>query len=64
LEIVRNLQQNGDKVQGAHISFKLKSVDDYLKPLKDKSKASRFISVPAPQNNAQGSSTGGAPTGP
>lgn len=45
LEIVKVLQVQGDKVQAAHISFKIQDIETYLKPLKDEKKARRFISV-------------------
>jgi parvulin-like peptidyl-prolyl isomerase len=45
LEIVRVLQIQGDKVQAAHISFKLQDISAYLKPLQDKHKPKHFIHV-------------------
>lgn len=45
LEIVKVLQIQGDKVQAAHISFKIQDIDVYLKPLKEEKKARQFISV-------------------
>jgi parvulin-like peptidyl-prolyl isomerase len=45
LEIVKNLKVEGDKVQAAHISFKIKDIKDYIKPLQEKYKARRFIDV-------------------
>jgi parvulin-like peptidyl-prolyl isomerase len=45
LEIVRVLQIQGDKVQAAHISFNLQSINAYIKPLQDAQKPKKFISV-------------------
>jgi hypothetical protein len=45
LEIVKAIRMDGDKVQAAHISFNLTSIDEYLKPLKEEKKAKRLISV-------------------
>lgn len=45
LEIVKTLQIQDGKVQGAHISFRLKDVDTYIKPLVDASKPVRLIKV-------------------
>ena len=43
LEIVKNIEQQGDKIRGAHISFNFKDISDYLNDLKDKNKAKLFI---------------------
>lgn len=45
LEIVKVLAVQGDKVNAAHISFNLKPIKDYLKPLKDENPPKRFIHV-------------------
>lgn len=45
LEIVKTIQVSGDKVTGAHISFRLADVEQYIKPIKEQKKARRFIDV-------------------
>lgn len=45
LEIVKVIKVEGDKVQAAHISFNLKPITDYIKPLKDARKPKQFIRV-------------------
>lgn len=45
LEIVKVIRVEGDKIQGAHISFKLKDIKEYIKPLKEDKKARQFISL-------------------
>lgn len=45
LEIVKVIQVAEDKVTGAHISFQLTDIEQYIKPLKEEKKARRFISV-------------------
>ena len=46
LEIVKVVQVNGDKVQGAHISFAFKGINAYLDPLKQQSTTHKYISLP------------------
>lgn len=43
LEIVKNLQTQGNKIKAAHIVFTLKDISTYLNPLKDKEKTREFI---------------------
>ena len=43
LEIVRVQSVEGDKVRAAHIMFAFKSVDAYVKPLRDQKKPSLYI---------------------
>jgi len=43
LEIVKNIESQGDKVRGAHILFKFKDIKEYLNPLKDHQKTRRYI---------------------
>jgi parvulin-like peptidyl-prolyl isomerase len=45
LEIVKVISVSGDKVTAAHISFNLKGIQDYIKPLETKSPPKKFISV-------------------
>ncbi len=45
LEIVKLVQMNGDKAQAAHISFQLKDIETYIKPLREQSKPIRLIKV-------------------
>ncbi|HSH56112.1 MAG TPA: peptidylprolyl isomerase, partial [Candidatus Limnocylindrales bacterium] len=45
LEIVKLIQMNGDKAQAAHISFNLKNIQEYIKPLKEENKPRRLIRV-------------------
>lgn len=43
LEIVKNMEVQGDKVRAAHITFAFKDISAYLNDLKDKKKASLYI---------------------
>ena len=43
LEIVKNIEVQGDKIKGAHIVFSLKNVNDYLNDLKAKHRQRLFI---------------------
>lgn len=43
LEVVKNLEVQGDKVRGAHILFRFKDVNTYVNELKDKQKAQVYI---------------------
>jgi hypothetical protein len=45
LEIVKNISISGDKVQGAHIMFRLEPVSKYLKPLQEEGGMQHFIQV-------------------
>ncbi|HEX8183056.1 MAG TPA: peptidylprolyl isomerase [Candidatus Saccharimonadales bacterium] len=45
LEILKSISVAGDKVQAAHISFKLQDISTHLKPLKEQAKPTRFIKV-------------------
>lgn len=43
LEIVKNIETQGDKVRAAHIVFNFKDISSYLNDLKDKHKAHLYI---------------------
>jgi len=43
LEIVKNIEQNGDKIRAAHIVFNFKDISAYVNNLKDKKKAHVYI---------------------
>ncbi len=43
LEIVKNVDKQGQRIKAAHIVFNLKDISYYLNPLKDKQKARLFI---------------------
>lgn len=43
LEIVKNLETNGDRIRGAHIQFTFKDINSYLDPLKEKQKTTTYI---------------------
>ncbi len=43
LEIVKNIETQGDKIHGAHIAFNFQDINSYLNDLKDKQKARVFI---------------------
>jgi hypothetical protein len=45
LEIVKVLDRQGGKVHAAHIQFNLKSIDDYVRPLKDRHPPHEYIKV-------------------
>jgi hypothetical protein len=45
LEIVKNTGTEGDKAKGAHIIIKFKDINEFIKPLQDEQKATRFINV-------------------
>lgn len=45
LEIVKCISVAGDRVQGAHIMFRLQPISTYLKPLQDTQKTRHFIKV-------------------
>lgn len=45
LEIVKVISVTGDKVNAAHISFTLKGIQDYIKPLEQKNPPKHFIST-------------------
>jgi parvulin-like peptidyl-prolyl isomerase len=45
LEIVKVISVEGDKVQGAHVSFNLTPIEKYIEPLKKENKERKFISV-------------------
>jgi parvulin-like peptidyl-prolyl isomerase len=49
LEIVKNIEKNGDKVKGAHILINFKDINTYVNDLKDKQKARVYIKLPASQ---------------
>lgn len=43
LEILKNIETNGDKIRGAHILFNFKDINNYVNDLKDKQKARVYI---------------------
>jgi len=45
LEIVKNLEPQGDKIRGAHIVFNFKNINTYLNDLKDQKKATLYIKL-------------------
>lgn len=45
LEIVRLTSNQDGALQASHITFNFKSVEDYINPLKDQTKPSRYINV-------------------
>jgi parvulin-like peptidyl-prolyl isomerase len=45
LEIVKTISKNEDKVEGAHIVFNFKNLENYINDLKDKQAARVYISV-------------------
>ncbi len=45
LEIVKNLEVQGDRIRGAHIAFSFKDISTYLNELKGKNKTRLFIKL-------------------
>jgi hypothetical protein len=45
LEIVKNIESQGDKIRGAHIVFNFKNINTYLNDLKDQKKATLYIKL-------------------
>ena len=45
LEIVKNIEPQGDKIRGAHIVFNFKNINTYLNDLKDQKKATLYIKL-------------------
>lgn len=43
LEIVKNIETQGDRIRGAHIVFNFKDINSFLDPLKEKQKTSTYI---------------------
>lgn len=43
LEIVKNIETQGDRIRGAHIVFTFKDINKYLDALKDKQKTTTYI---------------------
>lgn len=43
LEIIKNLEQKGDKIKAAHTIFNFKDLNHYLGPLKDQRKARTYV---------------------
>ncbi len=43
LEIVKNIQPEGDKIKAAHIAFNYKDINSYLNDYKDKNKTTLYI---------------------
>lgn len=43
LEIVKNIETQGDRIRGAHIVFNFKDINSYLDPLKEKQKTTTYI---------------------
>jgi hypothetical protein len=48
LEILKNIETQGERIRGAHILFNFKDINGYVNDLKDKQKARAFISLPPP----------------
>jgi parvulin-like peptidyl-prolyl isomerase len=46
LEILKNIETNGDKIRAAHIVFNFKKIDSYINDLKDKQKARLYVRLP------------------
>ncbi len=49
LEIVKNIKLTGDKVEGAHIMFKLQPISTYIAPLKSEHKSHQLIKLDNPK---------------
>ncbi len=45
LEILKNIDQQGDKIHAAHILFNFKDINSYLNDLKDKQKAQVYMTL-------------------
>ncbi len=45
LEIVKNIEVNGEKVRGAHILFDFKDINDYINDLKEQQPARVYIGI-------------------
>jgi hypothetical protein len=45
LEIVKNIETQGDKIRAAHIIINFQSIDTYINDLKEKQKASLYITL-------------------
>jgi hypothetical protein len=45
LEIVKNVSASGDKINAAHVSFRLQPISSYLKPLDQATHERKFIKV-------------------
>lgn len=43
LEIVKNLETQGDRIRAAHIMFNFKNINTYLDPIKEKQKTTTYI---------------------
>jgi foldase protein PrsA len=43
LEIVKNIETQGDRIRGAHIVFNFKDINTYLDPIKEKQKTTSYI---------------------
>lgn len=46
LEILKNLETQGDKIRGAHILFNFKDINTYINDLKDKKKVRTYLVLP------------------
>lgn len=53
LEILKNIETNGDKIRAARIVINFKSIDKFVNDLKDKQKYTQYIKLPE-TNNADG----------
>lgn len=47
LEILKNIEAQGDKIRGAHILFNFKDINTYVNDLKEKKPSTQYISLPA-----------------
>ncbi len=48
LEILKNIENQGERIRGAHILFNFKDINAYVNDLKEQQKARAFIALPAP----------------
>ncbi len=48
LEIIKNIEQQADKIRAAHILFNFKDINEYLNPAKEEKKARLYINLPEP----------------
>lgn len=48
LEILKNLETQGDKIRAAHILFTFQDISTYINDLKEKQKVRTFIALPPP----------------
>lgn len=61
LEIVKNLENQGDKIRGAHILFTFKDIGTYINDLKEKQKVRTYLALPPPPEQPPATSAPAAP---